>query len=128
MSGLRLRGEDIADDALVVVRGGELDKERLVRDATLTYRRFGEYGISVLAAPDEAALDLIAGTTLQREPVLTLMLMGALRAAGLEVRPTFRRPHFTVVLRDLDADLDRLLTCDNEVRDNPHYVAPEARQ
>ncbi|MGH9190098.1 MAG: hypothetical protein ACRD0Q_08715 [Acidimicrobiales bacterium] len=128
MSGLRLRREDVADDALVVVRGGELDKARLVRDATLTYRRFGEYGISVLAAPDEAALDLLASTTLQREPLLTLMRMGALRAAALEVRPTFRRPHFTIVLTDLDADLDRLRACDNEVRDTPYYVAPEARR
>lgn len=128
MSGLRLRREEIIDDALVVVRGGLLDPARLKRDATLTFRRFGEYGISVLAVADEAALDVIAGTTLQREPVLTLMRMGTLRTAGLEVRPTFRRPHFTVVLPDLDADVARLVACDNVVRDNSHYVSPEAER
>ncbi len=128
MSGLRLRREDVADDALVVVRGGRLDRARLRRDAILTLRRFGEYGISVLAAPDEAAFAVLASTTLQRERVLTLMRMGTLRAAGLEVRPTFRRPHFTVMLPDLDADIDRLVACDNEVRANPHYVAPEAER
>ena len=128
MSGLRLRREEVLDDALVVVRGGLLDPARLKRDATLTFRRFGEYGVSVLAAADEAALDVIAGTTLQREPVLTLMRMGTLRTAGLEVRPTFRRPHFTVVLPDLDADVARLVACDNVVRDNSHYVSPEAER
>lgn len=128
MSGLRVRREEVPDDALVVVRGGLLDPERLTRDATLTFRRFGEYGISVLAAADEAALDVIAATTLQREPVLTLMRVGALRTAGLEVRPTFRRPHFTVMLPDLDADVARLVACDNVVRDNSHYVSPEAER
>lgn len=127
MSGLRRRQEEIADDALVVVRGGHLDRARLRRDATLTFRRFGDYGVSVLAAPDHAALDLLAATTLQRERVLTLVRMGTLRAADLEVRPTFRRPHYTVMLPDLEADLNRLVACDNEVRENPHYVAPEAR-
>ena len=56
------------------------------------------------------------------------MRMGTLRAAGLEVRPAFRRPHYTVMLPDLDADLDRLLACDNVVRDNPHYVPPEVKR
>lgn len=126
MSGLRLRREDPADDTLVVVRGGTLDRARLRRDATLTFRRFGEYGISVLAASDEEALDALAATTLQRERLLTLTRAGTLRAAGLEVRPTFRRPHFTVMLPDVDADVERLMACDNEVRDNPHYVGPEA--
>jgi len=55
------------------------------------------------------------------------MRVGAIRGAGLEVRPTFRRPHFTVMLPDLDADLDRLLTCDTVVQDNPHAKAPEAQ-
>lgn len=128
MSGLRVRREGLADEALVGVRGGVPDKTHLRLDATLTFRRFGEYGISVLSAPDDASLDVIASTTLQRAPLLTLMRMGTLRAAGLEVRPTFRRPHYTVMLPDLDADLDRLLACDNVVRGIPHYVPPEVKQ
>ena len=125
MNPLRRRAEDPPDDTLVVVRGGTLDAARLRRDATLTFRRFGEYGISVLAAPDDAALDVLADTTLQRERLLTLMRMGTLRAAGLEVRRPFRRPHFTVMLPDLDVDVARLVACDNEVRENPHYVGPQ---
>lgn len=63
MNRLRRRAEDPPDDTLVVVRGGTLDAARLRRDATLTFRRFGEYGVSVLAAPDDEALDVLAGTT-----------------------------------------------------------------
>jgi len=124
---MRVRHEALPDDALVVVRGGLLDKRRLRRDAGLAFRRFGEHGISVLAVADETALDLVARTILVRESVLTLMRVGAIRGAGLEVRPTFRRPHFTVMLPDLDADLDRLLACDTLVQDNPHAKTPEAQ-
>lgn len=90
----------------------------------MAYRRFGEYGISVLAAADEDALDAIAATTLRLESALTLMPAGAIRAAGLELRPTFRRPHYTMMLPALDEDLDRLVACENVVQVNPHF-APE---
>ena len=126
MSPLRVRRESLADDALVVVRGGLLDPTRLRRDALLTFIRFGVYGVSVMAAPDEAALDDIARTTLQRESVLTIMTAGAIGDRGLELRPTFRRPHYTIVLPDLDADVDRLVSCDNVVWPNPHHEPPGA--
>lgn len=93
----------------------------------LTHRRFGVYGVSVLSAADEAALDDIAATTLVRESALTLMQAGTIRSAGLELRPTFRRPHYTIVLLDLDADLPQLVACENVVQPNPHYLPPEAR-
>jgi len=126
VSPLRIRREELPDDALVVVRGGTLDPERLRRDARMTLARFGECGISVLAARDEAALDAIARTTLVHEAVLTLMTVGALRAARLELRPTFRTPHYTLMTPDLDADIARLQRCDNELRSNPHHQPPEA--
>lgn len=127
MSGFRVRRDALPDNALVVVRGGLLESERLRRDATMAFVRFGEYGISVLAVADEAALDVIARTTLVQESVLTMMTVGAIRANDLELRPTFRRPHYTVILPDLNADLLRLIACENVVRDNPHYQSPEAR-
>ena len=89
--------------------------------------RFGEYGISVLAARDEAALDAIARSTLVRESVLTLTTIGAIRATRLELRPTFRRPHYTLLLPDLDADIERATACEHVVRSNPHYHHPEDR-
>ena len=127
MSPLRVRNEQLADDGLVVVRGGLLDVETLRVDAVRAFERFGEHGVSVLAVPDEAAMQEI-GTRLRLNEVLTLMRVGEIRRAGLELRPTFRRPHYTVMLPDLDADLIRLAACENVVRTNPHFEAPEAER
>ena len=104
---MRQRREPVPQDALVVVRGGALDAETLRRDAMRTFRRFGEHGVSVLAAPDESALDDLASTILVRWDVLVLITAGTIRAAGLELRPTFRHPHYTVMLPDLDRDVLR---------------------
>jgi len=128
VTGFRIRREALPDDALVVVRGGLLEPERLRSDAVTAFRRFGEHGVSVLAAADETALDVIARTTLVGESVLTLTTVGAIRRTGLELRPTFRRPHYTVMLPDLEPDLIRLMSCETVVRDNPHHRPPEARR
>ncbi|MGH9021868.1 MAG: hypothetical protein ACRDV9_01990 [Acidimicrobiia bacterium] len=125
MSPFRVRREKLADDALVVVRGGELDLALMRTDAVNAFRRFGEYGVSVFAAPDGTALEHLARERLVRFEVLTLMTAGAVRSAGLELRPTFRRPHYTIVLPDLDQDLDRLSACENVRWVNPHFRHPE---
>jgi hypothetical protein len=76
----------------------------------------------VFAAADEDALDQLAAGRLNRFELLTLMRAGVLRAARLELRPTFRRPHYTVMLPDPEPDIERLLECDHEVRENRYYV------
>ena len=101
--------------------------ETLRRDAIRTYRRFGEYGVSVLVASTEADLDQLAAGLLRRFEVLTVMKAGALRESGIELRPTFRRPHYTVMLPDLDEDIFRLLRCENERRVNDHYRPGEVQ-
>lgn len=126
MSPSRVRREDLQDDALVAVRGGTLDRDTLIADAMRTFRRFGEYAVSVLAAPTDEDFDLLARTTLLRYERLTVMTAGAIRRAGLELRPTFRRPHYSVMLPDLSADVERLAPCDNESRPNPHFARREA--
>ena len=78
----------------------------------------------MLAAPTEAALDQLARTVLVRWDVLVLMTAGAIRLAGLELRPTFRTPHYTIILPELDRDVVRLAECDNERIQNP-YSSPE---
>lgn len=97
-------------------------------DADRAFMRFGEYGISVLAAPDELAIDELNRTILRLNEALSRMRAGDIRQQGLELRPTFRRPHFTVLLPDLDADLIRLASCENVVRRNPYFESPEATQ
>ncbi len=49
------------------------------------------------------------------------MTAGAIRSAGLELRPTFRRPHYTVIFPSLDDGVRRFRSCDNEVIENPHF-------
>jgi len=97
------------------------------RDAVNAHRRFGEYGISVFAAADDEALDVLARDRLVRFEILILMTAGAIRAVGLELRPTFRRPHYTIVLSDLDHSIDRLSACENVSWHNPHFRRPEGR-
>jgi hypothetical protein len=102
-----------------------LEVGALRTDALAAEQRFGVAGISMFAAPDEVALDELASGRLVRFDVLTLMAAGVLRRAGLDLLPTFRRPHYTLLLPELDADLRTLLACDNVIRINPHYVRPE---
>lgn len=126
MSPLRVRREALPDDTLLVIRGGTLDAVSLRADAELTFRRFGEYGVSVLAAPSQGDLEELGSTVLRRHAQLTITTAGAIRRAGLELRPTFRRPHYTVMLPNLATDIDRLVRCDNEVRRNPRFEGEEA--
>ena len=87
------------------------------------HERFETPDIPVFAAPDPA-LDELARGRLARFEVLTLITAGTLRAAGLEIIATFRRPHHTVLLPDLGNDLRRLLSCDSEIRPNRHRQQP----
>jgi hypothetical protein len=128
LSALRIRGESAPDDDFLVVRGDELTAETLRLDAERTHTRFGEFGVSVMGGRDDAALDDLARTVLRRFELLTVMTAGGLRRVGLELRPTFRRPHYTVMLPELDEDVDRLLRCDNEIRINPYFDADEVQR
>ena len=76
----------------------------------------------------EVELDELARGLLVRFDVLTVMTAGALRRAGLELRPTFRRPHYTVMLPELDDDIERLIRCDNEVRTNPYFDSEDVQR
>ena len=121
MSPYRVRTEGLADDALVIVRGGDLDIDLIRSDALAAHARFGEYGISVFGAADEAALDALARDRLAQFEILVLMTAGAIRRAGLELRPTFRRTHYTIILADLDRDIPRLMSCEKVQRPNRYH-------
>ena len=126
MSPYRVRNEQLADDALVVVRGGDLDADTIRADA-IAARTLGSAstGSPCSRRRTSAALDGLARDRLAQFDMLVLMTAGAIRRAGLELRPTFRRPHFTIMLPDLDRDIASLLQCDNVRRTNPYYVPPK---
>ena len=115
-------GDELADDESVVVRGGELDREILRTDALRNHAIYGSYGISVFAVRDLTLDELAQQRPLVRFERLTIMTVGALRAAGLRLEPTGRNPrHFDVSFDDLDSGVDRLCNCEHRVVVNPYH-------
>jgi hypothetical protein len=87
----------------------------------LCHERFGVFGLSVLRADDEDGLDELARSRLAAYRVMSITTAGVVRAAGLELQPTFRRPHYTLVLPDLDDGIAKLLAISHEVRQNRYH-------
>ena len=115
-------GDELADDEVVVVRGGALDKDLLRDDATRYFSIYGTYGISVFAARQITVDELAQEPPLVRFEVLTLIRVGNLRASNLRLEPTGRnRRHFTLAWDSLEDGLTLLLMCDHETRHNPYY-------
>jgi len=107
---IALRDEDVPDDAVVVVRGGEMNSDHVRRSATDAYDEFGLYAVSVFLVQD-ASVEAVCRDLpeLQRYGKVRLSTVGRLRSLGFALIPTFDRPHFDVVLPDLtDGTLDRL--------------------
>lgn len=85
-------GDDLADDVSVVVRGGDLNAEVLRQDALRNHAVYGTHGVSVFALRDVTIDELAQLPPLVRFELLTVMTVGALRAAGLRLDPTGRNP------------------------------------
>lgn len=115
-------GDRLDDDDVVVVRGGDLEAAALRVDAERYRAIYGDYGLSVLAARDVAVDELAQQAPLVRFEVLTLVRVGALRAAGFRLEPTGRNPrHFTVAFDDLEAGIAELRRCEHRSWVNPYH-------
>jgi hypothetical protein len=65
----RIRLSAVAPAPLLVVRGDELSPDILRADATRFHRRYqawGKYGVSAFGAADDAEVDVICETKLER--------------------------------------------------------------
>lgn len=114
----RVRLVAVPDHLRLVVRG-ESDADRT--DAARFRRRFddwGRFGVSGFLAKDVDEVAVIGETRLERFPQLRVYERRALIAIGLEVAPTFRRPHVTIAHVDLDALVAGLAACDHVVVTN----------
>ncbi len=83
------------------------------------------FGISVLAALDDVgpmSYAELLSSRLKGYPWVYTPTSGALRNAGFRLLPTFRRPHYTVVLESLD-DCERLYHTLGELLPNPYAVS-----
>jgi hypothetical protein len=107
---IALRDEDVPADAVVVVRGGEMNGDHVRRTATDAYDEYGLYTVSVFLVLDSSVEALCRDLPeVQRYGKVRLSTVGRLRSLGFALIPTFDRPHFDVVLPDItDTTPDRL--------------------
>lgn len=128
MSPLVLRHEEPPADAIVIIRGGLLAHDSIVRTATTSFERHGFYGVSVFAAIGMTIEELVGRTPelgADRYKQLRRSTVGELRAAGFALLPTLEWPHFDIVLPDVEeSTLDRLVACFSEPFANPASATP----
>ena len=126
----QVRDEAPPSDAIVVLRGGPDTIEKLAghtRRTNAAYCLDGEpvWGVSVFAALDDvgpASLDSLLAERLASYRLVHLPTVGSLTEAGFEILPTFRRPHFTLLLSsDTGLDLRRLLNALGSPQINPYH-------
>ena len=110
MRPLLLRDELPPDDIVVVVRGGEMNSQSVRTSAENAFGRFGVFTVSVSLALDGSVAELCSSDgRISRYGKVRLSTVGRLRALGFALLPTLTRPHYDVVLPDLDDEtLDRL--------------------
>ena len=125
LRGPRIRRAPIPADALLVVRGDDLDLDSSRRQALLFRRRFpdwGRFGVSAFYARGDGEIDDLAANQLERFAVLLIFRITDLTAAGFEVVPTFRSPHVTIAFTgDLDRRLTELDSLRIDERPNPYH-------
>jgi hypothetical protein len=110
MNPLVLRDELPPDDTVVVVRGGEMNSEFVRASAQDAFDDFGVFSISVSLTLDTSVEELCStDRRISRYGKVRLSTAGRLRELGFALLPTLDRPHYDVVLPDLDDEtLDRL--------------------
>lgn len=115
-------GDRLDDDDTIVIRGGRIDPAALRADAERYHGIYGEYGISVFAVRDATVDELAQAVPLVRFETLTLLRVGALRAAGFRLEATGKNPqHFTVVFDELDRGVRALIACEHRSWPNPYH-------
>jgi hypothetical protein len=120
------RDEPLPDDVTIIVRGGVMKIADLRRNALITQRRHGFYGISVFAAVDMTVEQLLVGAVYIPHRQIRTTTAGRVRAAGFPLRRTLILPyHYDIVLDDLDdPTFGRLLEHFEPPIDNPHPRRP----
>jgi hypothetical protein len=131
-----VRDEPVPDDATVVVRGGPDSLDKLPQHATRTNRAYQLdaeplWGVSVFLALDatgDASLDGILGGRMSSYRIVHTSTAARVRAAGFDFLPTFRRPHYTLVLPDTSqGTVEMLVAALGPGAPNPYHVARRRR-
>src|ERR1051325_6030301 len=93
----------------------------VIRTASDVHDEYGMFSISVFLALDMAVQELCSQEPyLARYGQVRLSTAGRLREAGFALLPTLARPHYDIVLPDIEGPtLDRLDGCFAEPIPNP---------
>ncbi|MCU1450495.1 MAG: hypothetical protein JWP02_2665 [Acidimicrobiales bacterium] len=121
--------EPIPGHALVALRGGPDTRSLISSHARRLNRLFmidggPVWGVSVFVALDPtgpASAEGILRRRLMSYESVYLPTVGALRAAGFDLLPTFGRPHFTVLMGGLEL-APALFDALGELQENPYAV------
>jgi hypothetical protein len=123
----RVRRAPIPDDAVLVIRGDDMEPRTAHAQAASFRRRFpgwDRWGLSAYYARSEAEVDDLAADQLERFPQLVVLSMEALAQEGFAIVPTFRTPHVTIAFDgDLDGRLLDLARLGTDRRVNPYHDA-----
>ncbi len=121
----RIRRAPIPDDAVLVVRGDDLQLDTARSQAEAFRRRFPvwqRWGLSAYYARSEDEINDLAEDQLERFPLLVVLTIERLIEAGFEIVPTFRTPHVTIAFDgDLDKGLAVLVELAADTRPNPYH-------
>jgi hypothetical protein len=77
--------------------------------------------VPAFLASDAAEVDVLRETRLERFFTVVVFRRDDLIALGIEVVPTFKAPHVTLAVADLELLLERLLECQHETMANVHH-------
>lgn len=131
-----LRDEPVPDDATVIVRGGRDSIDKLVQHALRTNRAFvldGEplLGVSVWLALDtsgDASVEGILAGRMSTYRTVHTPTVAQVRDAGFGLIPSFRRPHYTLIVPDAStATIETLAAALGPAMANPYHVARRRR-
>jgi len=95
---------------------------RTPRGSTNGCPDWGRFGISAFEADSDAEIDVVCQTRLVRFPTVVVFERSMLERAGVDVVPTFRRPHVTLCHESIDQLVERLVHCEHRVLINPYHV------
>lgn len=121
-----MRHEELPTSSVLVVRGGPITAEKLLRaarreQAVYTWRGVPLACVSAEAVTGDWTLERVLAEHLATRTTYATTTVGRVLEAGLALLPTFDSPHYDVVLEDsTDQEVARLMSILSDPIRNPY--------